>query len=171
MVRNIPLFVLLYILVLSSSGQTIIPLYDGKIPNSIPGPDMEKTDTAQNGSIRSSSVYKPTVRAYIPAKEKSTGVAVIICPGGGYSNLSISLEGYDVAIELNKLGIAAFVLKYRLPSDKIMVNKEIGPLQDAQQAIKMVRQRAKEWNIDTNKVGIMGFSAGGAFGFHSRHTF
>ena len=98
---------------------------------------------------------------YLPPKEKANGIAVVICPGGGYGINAIKHEGTDVAEQLNKAGIAAFVLKYRLPSDKTMKDKSIGPLQDAQQAIKIVRQRAKEWNVDPAKIGIAGFSAGG----------
>jgi acetyl esterase/lipase len=87
--------------------------------------------------------------------------AVIICPGGGYTRLAIGHEGHDVAKWFNQSGVVGIVLKYRLPSDQIMKNKSVGPLQDAQEAIRIVRRRAKEWNIDPNKIGIMGFSAGG----------
>lgn len=82
-------------------------------------------------------------------------------PGGGYGFLSYIREGIDVAKAFNKMGVATFILKSRLPSDKIMVDKTIGPLQDAQQAIKIVRMRAKEWGVDTAKIGVIGFSAGG----------
>jgi acetyl esterase/lipase len=86
---------------------------------------------------------------------------VIVCPGGGYSHLAMGHEGVEVAERLNELGVAAFVLKYRLPSDETMVHKEIGPIQDAQRAIQLVRQRAGEWGVEPGHVGIMGFSAGG----------
>jgi acetyl esterase/lipase len=98
---------------------------------------------------------------HLPEKSKATGAAVVIVPGGGYRIVSYTNEGTDIATAFNKLGVAAFILKYRLPSDKTMTDKTIGPLQDAQQAIKTVRLRAKEWGIDTSKVGIIGFSAGG----------
>ena len=86
---------------------------------------------------------------------------MVICPGGGYWVTSIVKEGFAVAREFNKWGVAAFVLKYRIPNDSSMIDKKIGPLQDAQRAIQLVRMHAKEWNVDANKVGIMGFSAGG----------
>lgn len=98
---------------------------------------------------------------YLPDYEIATGAAVIICPGGGYEMESYRLEGITIAEAFRSKGIAAFILKYRLPSDSIMINKSIGPLQDAQQAIKTVRQHAKEWKLDSTKIGIMGFSAGG----------
>jgi acetyl esterase/lipase len=86
---------------------------------------------------------------------------VVICPGGGYGMESYRLEGTNIAEAFVKKGIAAFILKYRLPSDSIMPDKSVGPLQDAQQAIKTVRQRAEEWKLNPSKLGIMGFSAGG----------
>src|SRR5699024_7568242 len=89
------------------------------------------------------------------------GMAIVICPGGGYSGLAIDHEGAKVAEWFNSLGITAFVLKYRLPSDEIMSNKNIGPLQDVQEAIRIVRRGAGKWKIDPKKIGIMGFTAGG----------
>jgi acetyl esterase/lipase/lysophospholipase L1-like esterase len=106
-------------------------------------------------------VVKPTLSVYLPDSAKATGSAVIICPGGGYQILAMSHEGYDMAKKLNEEGIAAFVLKYRLPRKETMKDKSIGPLQDAQRAIQMVRENAKQWNINPNKIGIMGSSAGG----------
>jgi acetyl esterase/lipase len=97
----------------------------------------------------------------MPAEIKPNQTAIIIFPGGGYSHLSMDKEGTKVAEWLNTLGIAAFVLKYRLPSDLIMKNKTIGPLQDAQEAIRYVRENAAKWNINPNKIGVLGFSAGG----------
>ncbi len=139
-------------------AQTIIKLYPDKIPNSIPSPDFERID--DDGIIRISKISRPTLTIYLPI-ENATGTAVVVVPGGGYEVNAFKHEGTDMAMELNRRGIAAFVLKYRLPSDQTMTDKSIGPLQDAQQAIRIVRQRAKEWNIDPNKIGIAGFSAGG----------
>ncbi|HMG09150.1 MAG TPA: alpha/beta hydrolase [Mucilaginibacter sp.] len=144
---------------LKVSAQTVIPLYK-EVPNSKPTTITEKSDsTSARGKV--TNVVLPTITAYLPEKSKANGVAVIICPGGGYAYLVVNHEGKDVAQEFVKKGIAAFVLKYRLPNDLTMVKREIGPLQDAQQAIKLVREHATAWNIDPNKVGIMGFSAGG----------
>jgi acetyl esterase/lipase len=145
----------------NSLAQETVALYT-KVPNAVSSDLVtEKADTTSNGRIRVSKVTQPTMTVFLPEKKIANGVAVIICPGGGYSYLVMNQEGTDVAREFVKQGIAAFVLKYRLPDDRIMQDKSVGPLQDAQQAIRMVRQRAKEWNIDTSKVGIMGFSAGG----------
>jgi len=157
--KSISFFIALMLSIHLSEGQTILNLYTDKIPNEIPGPDKEMRN--DDGIVRISNISKPTLTVYLPPKEKANGTAVVICPGGGYGINAFKHEGTDVAIELNKMGIAAFILKYRLPSDKIMKDKSIGPLQDAQQAIMVVRQRAKEWNVDPSKIGIAGFSAGG----------
>jgi len=143
------------------NAQEIIPLYNTEIPNSKPAPNKEKSEMGKDGIFRISNVSIPTLSIYKPEKSHDKGAAVIICPGGGYKILAASHEGADVAKELNKWGITAFVLKYRIPNDTIMLDKSIGPLQDAQRAIQMVRERASEWNIDPEKIGIMGFSAGG----------
>ncbi len=157
-----------------SHAQTIIPLYE-KIPNSKPGPDIEKSEIDPKGLTRISEVTSPTLSVFLPPKDKANGTAVIICPGGGYARLAFSHEGTDVAKKFNEMGIAAFVLKYRLPDDLIMVNKETGPVQDAQRAIQVVRERAAEWSIDKKRVGLMGFSAGGHLastaGTHFNHHY
>lgn len=142
-------------------AQTVIPLYAGLVPNAKAGATKEKIIIADDGGPRVSKVTDPTLTMYLPPKERSNGTAVIICPGGGYVRLSIKKEGDDVAKAFNEWGVTAFVLKYRLPDDSIMQQKEIGPLQDAQRAMQVVRSRATEWNIDPHKIGIMGFSAGG----------
>ena len=142
-------------------AQEVIPLYHGEIPNSIAYPMKEVTLNwdGQFGGYR--NISNPTLEIYLPSKEQSNGSAVIICPGGGYGMESYRLEGLNIAKTFINHGTAAFILKYRLPSDSIMPDKSIGPLQDAQQAIKVVRQQCTIWNIDPNKIGIMGFSAGG----------
>jgi acetyl esterase/lipase len=146
-----------------AEAQQELPLYGNQpIPNSKPGPDRETVDKTENPvRLSYSLVSRPTLRVYLPPAGKGNGTAVVICPGGGYLHLAFTHEGTDIAKMLNDLGIAAFVLKYRLPSDETMVDKTIGPLQDAQRAIQLVRQQAGEWGIDPAKIGIMGFSAGG----------
>ena len=140
----------------SASAQQVIDLYSGAVPNS---KQSNIKETEQSELIR--GVTKPTLEIFLPKKESSTGAGVVICPGGGYAVLVYQAEGVRAAKEFAKNGIAAFLLKYRLPSDKTMVDKKMGPLEDAQQAIKIVRENAARWGVDTNKVGIMGFSAGG----------
>lgn len=143
-----------------SMAQQTIPLYPGTIPNSKVAAD-EETSEQKDGITIVSKISRPTLSIFLPPKKKANGTAVIIFPGGGYWVNAISHEGTDVARKFKEMGVAAFVLKYRIPSDATMENREIGPLQDAQQAIKVVRQRAAEWHVDPNRIGIMGFSAGG----------
>ena len=148
-------------LVKFSNAQQVIPLYSGKIPNSKISINKEQITANALVDTVTRNVSIPTLTIFLPLKNLSKGSAVIICPGGGYGGLLTKREGTDVARTFAKLGVAAFVLKYRLPDDRIMEDKSIGPLQDALQALKMVRQNAVKWSIDTSKIGIMGFSAGG----------
>ena len=135
-----------------------MPLYKNGVPNSIAAPNKENS-TFKDNVTRIAKVSVPTLTLYKP--EKPNGKAVIICPGGGYSILAFDKEGTKVAEEMNKWGVTAFVLKYRLPDDTTMKDKSLAPLQDAQQAIRLVRANAKEWGINKNQIAIMGFSAGG----------
>jgi acetyl esterase/lipase len=146
---------------ISMKAQTIIPLYEGEIPNSKDIANREKSLTDAAGIERISKVSIPTLILYQAQNQTSKTAAVIICPGGGYGILAASHEGSDVAKEFNRMGITAFVLKYRLPDDSTMVDKSIGPLQDAQRAIQLVRENAVQFGIDPSRIGIMGFSAGG----------
>jgi acetyl esterase/lipase len=107
------------------------------------------------------SVSQPTLEVFLPAKVKANGASILVFPGGGYAKLTWNAEGPAIGQFFQDHGIAAFVVKYRLPTDAAMEDKSIGPLQDAQQAMIVVRKRAKEWNLDPNRVGIIGFSAGG----------
>lgn len=143
------------------NAQEVIPLYQGAIPGAKtpPASFTEQSVTGTDGTIRIAKVTNPTLTVFAP--KKPNGTAVIICPGGGYSILAINKEGYNVAQKFADVGITAFVLKYRLPNDTIMVDKSLAPLQDALQAIYLIRKNAAVWNINPNKVGIMGFSAGG----------
>jgi len=137
-----------------------MPLYSGEIPNSTNAPDQEETQTMGGlGFIQ--KVSRPTLTSYLPAKIKASGSAIVIFPGGGYVGEAYQFEGTSIAEAFRDHGVAAFIVKYRLPSDVTMKDKSIGPLQDAEQAIKLVREHAAEWQIDPGKVGIIGFSAGG----------
>jgi acetyl esterase/lipase len=151
-----------FLLAISISGLTQsvteMPLYPGVIPGSKQSSVKERVAFV-NGTVRISYVIAPTLTKFAPAKPN--GTSVIICPGGGYGVLAIDHEGVEVAKAFNEFGITAIVLKYRLPNDSIMVDKTTGPLQDAQQAIRMVRKQAVAWGLNPNKIGIMGFSAGG----------
>jgi acetyl esterase/lipase len=144
-----------------TQNQTIIPLWN-KIPDEIKAKDYQEKESIADGKVQSTSLVTiPTLSIFLPKESKPNQTAVIIFPGGGYSHLAIDKEGTKVAQWFNTLGIAAFVVKYRLPSDLIMKNKNVGPLQDAQEAVRYVRQNAAKYNIDATKIGIMGFSAGG----------
>jgi acetyl esterase/lipase len=139
----------------------VIPLWK-TIPQEIKASDYNEKEDIKDGKLQSTSqVSIPTLSIFLPKEIKQNQTAIVILPGGGYTHLAFDKEGTKVAEWLNTLGIAAFVLKYRLPNDLIMTNKVVGPLQDAQEAIRIVRLNAKIWNIDPNKIGIMGFSAGG----------
>lgn len=161
------LFLLLFIISLMpfsiANGQNApleIPLYSKQIPNAIPGPNEEAASN-EGGRLRYSKIRNPTLSVYLPPKDKATGTAVLICPGGGYTIVAAGHEGHDVAKKFNEQGIAAFVLKYRLPDTRTSSRPDIAPLQDAQQALRLIREGAKEWQLNPDKVGIMGFSAGG----------
>jgi len=134
-------------------------LYTGTVPNSKPTPATYKETVDARSGIR--NVSQPTLLPFFPEEGKANGTAIVICPGGGYAMLAFGHEGVDVAKKFAENGITAFVLKYRLPSNEIMKDRSIGPLQDAQRALQMVRENAAKWNINPAKVGIMGFSAGG----------
>ena len=135
-------------------------------PNGAPGSEgktsPEKIRIAETGDHVVSNIHHPSITTFIPDKNKATGVAVIIAPGGGHRELWIDHEGYNVAEYLKEKGIAAFVLKYRLAKDSnstYTIDKD--ELADMKRAIRLVKSRAKEWDIDTSKLGVMGFSAGG----------
>jgi acetyl esterase/lipase len=136
----------------------VFPLYgDDPIPNSKPTSDQESG--ADRGYIK--NVSRPQIHVYLPAAMRATGASIVIVPGGGYGGLTFEWEGTQQAQYFVDHGIAAFVVKYRIPSDKTMLDKSIGPLQDVQHAMRFVRQRASKWQLDGARVGVIGFSAGG----------
>ncbi len=135
----------------------VIKLYE-TVPNNKSFIDKE-TAVRKDNVTRISKISNPTLTVFRP--QKPNGKAVVICPGGGYAILAFDKEGTRVAEELNRWGITVLVLKSRLPDDSINIDKSLAPLQDAQQAIRFVRSNAKEFGVNKNQIGIMGFSAGG----------
>jgi acetyl esterase/lipase len=136
-------------------------------PNAVPGekgdvlPETLTTHEHRGAPIKKyNNVSKPTLTVYKPDPAKDTGAAVVICPGGGYNILAWDLEGTEVAAWLNTIGVTGVVLKYRVPRRKER-EKHDAPLQDAQRAVSLVRHHAKIWGLDPNRIGILGFSAGG----------
>jgi acetyl esterase/lipase len=111
---------------------------------------------------RVTDIHKPSITAFLPPKDKATGAAFLIAPGGAHRYLVVDLEGEFVARKLNEMGVAAFVLKSRLAKAEGSTYKaDVESLADMQRAVRVVRDRAKEWGVDVTRVGVMGFSAGG----------
>lgn len=143
----------------STSFGQVISLWPDQVPNSLPSTELEQDNS---GDIRwITHVQVPSLEIFLPAKQYATGHGVLICPGGGYRGLAYDWEGTDVAKWLNGHGIAAFVLKYRLPYAASVDVDHLAPLQDAQRAIRILRKHASVYNLDPQKIGVMGFSAGG----------
>jgi acetyl esterase/lipase len=151
------------IFIFSANAQvTLLKVWPNGISGSIKNEAYSEKATETNGEIsRYEKVTDPSLYVFLPPAEKATGTAVLICPGGGYGVLAFSHEGFAIARWLNENGIAGIILKYRLPSDMIMKDKSVGPLQDAQEAMRIIRRNAAEWKINPRKIGVIGFSAGG----------
>jgi len=151
----------------------VVEIWPGKVPDesgsigaerSRMSPALDRKQVEVTEPTRMiTDVTKPTLTIYRPAKEKETGTAMLICPGGGYWNLYWQLEGEEVAAWLNSLGVTGIILKYRVPRrpDEPQGEPARRPLQDAQRAVSLVRSRAGEWGINPERIGIVGFSAGG----------
>jgi acetyl esterase/lipase len=152
----------LLVIVHSIGYSQVLKIWPEKIPGAIDNAAIaEEKIVAKDGNYRIQHVTEPTLTLYFPTQVKANGVAVIICPGGAYASLAMTHEGIEIADWLNANGIVGILLKYRLPDDAIMVNKTIGPLQDIQEAVRIVRRNSHLWYIDPEKIGVMGFSAGG----------
>jgi endo-1,4-beta-xylanase len=135
-----------------------IPLW----PKGAPGSENRKTEAEQIDGSNVSNVHNPSLTPYVPDAKKSTGTAVIICPGGGHSKLCLGHEGYALAEWFRERGIAAFVLKYRLAREKgSTYTVQEHAMADTRRAIRLVRSRAGDWHLKADRIGIMGFSAGG----------
>ena len=142
-------------------AQQEFSIYEGPVPNALPCNKEEVVSKNATGKIVIANVTSPTVMVFNPVKQDANKTAIIVCPGGGYARLASGHEGNEVAEAFNKIGVTVFVLKYRLPFDSCMTNKEIVPLQDLQQTIKLVRDRAAGFDINPAMLGVIGFSAGG----------
>src|SRR5690606_17709092 len=156
----------LLILALLLSGQAFsqldpitIPLYSGTIPYA--RESEEKEEIRKNDIVVIAKVQEPNIQVFLPSKRNANQQAVVIFPGGGYGVLAYDWEGIDIAKWLNSHGIAAIVVKYRLPSTISQSEPQHVPLTDAKRALRLTRHHAEEWNIRTDQIGIMGFSAGG----------
>jgi acetyl esterase/lipase len=157
--KSITSVLLLLMICLESFSQKsdLIYLWPGKVPGETKEKSSPVTAASENDNIlRLSEVTDPAVEVFLPERSISNGAAVIICPGGGYHILAYDLEGTEVAAWLNKNGYAAFVLQYRVPQNKD------GALQDVQRAIRIIRKTSAKYGIDQEKIGVMGFSAGGS---------
>ncbi|HXG09775.1 MAG TPA: alpha/beta hydrolase [Gemmataceae bacterium] len=144
----------------------VLDVWPGPAPGETGSIGEEKVQESKPGEKpvkRLTNVSKPTLTIFRPAKDADTGAAVVICPGGGYNILAWDLEGEEVAAWLNSIGVTGIVLKYRVPRrpDQPKDQPPIGPLQDAQRALSLVRSKAEEWGINPQRLGILGFSAGG----------
>ena len=139
-----------------------IPLWPGGAPGSEGKPMKEVVTTSASGELSVSGIHNPSITPYLPAKEKATGLAILVIPGGGHRVLAITHEGYNVAEWLRDRGIAAFVLKHRLAREAESTYKiEVESYADTKRALQLIRSRAAEWGIDPDRVGALGFSAGG----------
>jgi acetyl esterase/lipase len=162
-IKGVAVILFFTILITNSYSQNpVLKVWPKGVPGSIMNDTYFEKATENNGvPARYEKVTDPTLTVFLPTAEKATGTAVIICPGGGYGVLAFDHEGFAIARWLNENGIAGIILKYRLPSDLIMKDKSVGPLQDAQEAIRIIRRNREHWRINPQKIGVIGFSAGG----------
>jgi acetyl esterase/lipase len=146
------------VMLLAADEPKVIPLW----ANGAPGFEERRTEPELAKDYWVRNINNPSLVVFEPPKGKANGAAVLIFPGGGFRELVFNAEGAEPARYLNNLGVTAFVLKYRLPREtNSPYSLQIHPRQDAQRAMRMIRSRANEWNLDTNRIGALGFSAGG----------
>src|SRR3989454_8973473 len=156
--------------VVGADDPLVLPVWPGKVPGDYGEIGSEHIRPPENAPTKDAkwltNVTKPTITIFRPATDKNTGAAILICPGGGYWNLAWDLEGEEVAAGLNTFGVTGIVLKYRVPRRPGQPEPlpAPGPLLDAQRALSLVRSKAREWEIDPNQIGMVGFSAGGHLG-------
>jgi acetyl esterase/lipase len=147
---------------LPASTPPEIPLWPNGAPGSEGKPAKEDVTTSASGELRVAGIHNPSITPYLPAKDAATGLAILVIPGGGHRMLAITHEGYNVAEWFQSRGIAAFVLKHRLAREPNSTYRiEVESLADTKRAMRLIRSRAREWNIDPARVGAIGFSAGG----------
>ncbi len=153
---------ILHVAVLSLKAQPdTLRIWPEEIPGRVKTESYSTEQLLLSGWTRVVHISDPSLIVYPADPAFRNGTAVVICPGGGYEGVAIGHEGEEIARWFNRLGITALVLKYRLPHNNIMKDKTIGPLMDAQEALRIVRRNAVVWGVDQHKIGIMGFSAGG----------
>ena len=155
------MYILFMVVCNTGYAQRVIPLYSSKPPGNITNEDREKFVRPEKGRPSVINVTNPTLTIYLPANPNTVHAAIVICPGGGYLRLTIEDGGYDVAKNLAAAGIATFVLKYRTWQDSAFTSYRDIPMQDLQKAFRIIRDNAVALKIDTTRVGVLGFSAGG----------
>lgn len=173
-VRRLPVVLILFLRsAAAADAPHVVAIWPGTAPDemgeigeekAVMSPVLDRTQVEVTESTRMiTNVTKPTLTIYRPAEDAETGTAVVICPGGGYWNLYWQLEGEEVAEWLNSIGVTGIILKYRVPRrpDEPEGEPARRPLQDAQRAVRLIRSRAAEWEIDPRRIGMIGFSAGG----------
>src|SRR5262245_59756504 len=166
--RSLPLASLALALALPAAAAepaTVVKLWPGKAPGETKdiGPEqLIEPKPGQSAVKRLTNVSEPSISVYLPAKEKANGAAVLVAPGGGYSILAIEHEGTMVCDWLASHGVVAVLLKYRVPTREMQMPSNLAAVQDGEPAMSLLRSRAAEWGIDPNRIGMLGFSAGGS---------
>jgi acetyl esterase/lipase len=157
--KKIKLLVTGCLLVVAAHAQQVVKLYNGTPPGNLTQENNEVTSTSGRPTVK--NVTQPTLTVFLPEKQDAARTAVVICPGGGYRNLSIEDGGYDIAKQLNTYGITAFVLKYRTWQEATFTGFSNIPMKDLSQAMKLMYENAAKWKLDTAHIGLLGLSAGG----------